>query len=247
MAATEELPSSKLGTKKHWDDTYKAELVEFERRGDMGEVWFGEESEERVIDWLVEHWVPDPRLCPVAAQDQHHWKKSLAVLDLGTGNGHFLMELAEFGFSDMTGVDYSSHSVALARAAVCASGKNIHFEQADLVKPSLPPTLQRQFAVCHDKGTYDAISLTPHTAGHDRIAYLRNVHRLLLPEGVFVITSCNWTEDELLLQCHEYFEKLHLIPTPSFMFGGKTGSLVTSLVLQKKSDMSHSVDDANIL
>ncbi|KAA0193426.1 hypothetical protein HAZT_HAZT009655 [Hyalella azteca] len=230
----EELPSSQLGTKEHWDDTYEGELREFEERGDIGEVWFGEESEERVITWLVEDWEPSADLYSPALPQQE--KTSLPVLDLGTGNGHFLLELAELGFSDLTGVDYSEQAVALARAAALKATKKITYERADLACGAGPAVaaLGRQFAVCHDKGTYDAVSLTPDTACLARRAYLGNVHRLLADGGVFVITSCNWTEDELLQHCDPYFVKLHRIPTPSFRFGGKTGSLVTSLVLKKK-------------
>ena len=52
----------------------------------------------------------------------------------------------------------------------------------DLVVPTLPAgdVTGRQYLVCHDKGTYDAISITPHTAARDRLLYMDNVHRSLV-------------------------------------------------------------------
>lgn len=56
------------------------------------------------------------------------------------------------------------------------------------------------FKIALDKGTYDAISLDPEDAHAKRKAYLDNVHKLLLPEGVLIITTCNWTEREIIDQ-----------------------------------------------
>jgi hypothetical protein len=42
-------------------------------------------------------------------------------------------------------------------------------------------------------------------------------------------------QEELVEQFKEYFELLETIPTPVFRFGGKTGSVVTSLVFRKRS------------
>ena len=65
---------------------------------------------------------------------------------------------------------------------------------------SLPASgcLRCQHRVCMDKGTFDAISLLPSGAAEGRGAYRRNVRRLLQPDGLFVITSCNWTKEELV-------------------------------------------------
>lgn len=37
-----------------------------------------------------------------------------SVLDVGTGNGVFLVELAKFGFSNITGIDYSPSAIQLS-------------------------------------------------------------------------------------------------------------------------------------
>ena len=56
---------------------------------------------------------------------------------------------------------------------------------------------QTKFDVCLDKGTYDAISLDPSGAEGKRLQYTQSVTSLLANGGVFLITSCNWTAEEL--------------------------------------------------
>ena len=54
-----------------------------------------------------------------------------------------------------------------------------------------------QIDVVLDKGTYDAISLSPNEAKTKRKAYNESVLKLLKKDGLFIIVSCNWTQDEL--------------------------------------------------
>uniref|UniRef100_A0A287D168 EEF1A lysine methyltransferase 2 n=1 Tax=Ictidomys tridecemlineatus TaxID=43179 RepID=A0A287D168_ICTTR len=68
---------SALGTREHWDAVYERELQTFQEYGDTGEVWFGEESMNRLIKWMQKHKIP----------------LDASVLDIGTGNGVFLVEL----------------------------------------------------------------------------------------------------------------------------------------------------------
>lgn len=82
-------------------------------------------------------------------------------------------------------------------------------------------------------GTYDAISLHPDDPKSKRGLYIRHVYEMLENDGSLIITSCNWTEEELIAAFHGYFVKSAVIPAPSFMFGGKVGSVVTSLVFKK--------------
>lgn len=53
------------------------------------------------------------------------------------------------------------------------------------------------YAVVLDKGTYDAISLNPENARSQRNLYKTNLKKILRHRGLFVIASCNWTEEEL--------------------------------------------------
>ncbi|XP_038939222.1 EEF1A lysine methyltransferase 2 isoform X2 [Rattus norvegicus] len=70
---------SALGTREHWDAVYERELKTFQDYGATGEIWFGEESMYRVIRWMQKHKIP----------------LDASVLDIGTGNGVFLVELVE--------------------------------------------------------------------------------------------------------------------------------------------------------
>ena len=44
--------------------------------------------------------------------------KAVPILDIGTGNALLALELAKLGYSDVTGSDYSAHSIALAQQIV---------------------------------------------------------------------------------------------------------------------------------
>uniref|UniRef100_A0ABI7WQE4 EEF1A lysine methyltransferase 2 n=1 Tax=Felis catus TaxID=9685 RepID=A0ABI7WQE4_FELCA len=70
---------SALGTREHWDAVYERELQTFQEYGDTGEIWFGEESMNRLIRWMQKREIP----------------LDASVLDIGTGNGVFLVELVE--------------------------------------------------------------------------------------------------------------------------------------------------------
>ncbi|KAL8620414.1 hypothetical protein ACOMHN_055495 [Nucella lapillus] len=213
--------SSKLGTKKYWEDAYERELKSFRDIGDVGEIWFGEDSQERMVDWL---------------DDNSDVKKDDSILDLGCGNGALLLELRKRGFVDLTGVDYVHGAIDLTREVFNQEGfPDVHLQTGDLTGElsSLQPEdrLCRQYRVCLDKGTYDAVSLTPDTALEGRKAYRRNVRRLLQPEGgLFFLTACNWTRGELVDFFATDFKLVQELRTPSFKFGGKVGHTVTSLV-----------------
>uniref|UniRef100_A0A1B6JRY5 Protein-lysine N-methyltransferase g.13754 n=1 Tax=Homalodisca liturata TaxID=320908 RepID=A0A1B6JRY5_9HEMI len=96
----------------------------------------------------------------------------------------------------------------------------------------------KDYAVVIDKGTYDAISIDPENARAKRDAYKANLMKLLRPLGRFVISSCNWTKEELL---HEFKNDFEYIPQEfkddnKFQFGGKTGSTVTTVIFQLKNN-----------
>ncbi|KAM9618049.1 EEF1A lysine methyltransferase 2 isoform 4-T4 [Trichechus inunguis] len=68
---------SALGTREHWNAVYERELQTFQEYGDAGEIWFGEESMSRLIRWMEKQKIP----------------LDASILDIGTGNGVFLVEL----------------------------------------------------------------------------------------------------------------------------------------------------------
>jgi len=112
-----------------------------------------------------------------------------------------------------------------------------------LLHSSAPPL--PRFDLILDKGTFDAISLCPEEAEEKKRFYIDFVKTALKRTssdggggvegvGVFCLTSCNWTEEELVRMFDPYFDLKDRIEFPSFQFGGKTGSTVTSLVFVVK-------------
>ncbi|KAG8932576.1 hypothetical protein FRC01_013206 [Tulasnella sp. 417] len=184
---------SKLGTKQHWDDVYKRELANFEDDSeDEGEVWFGLDSVEKMVDWATEN-VPS--------------SSNPYTLDIGSGNGTLSLALVEAGYpvERILGVDYSEDSVRLARSvARHRSAPALRFEASDFLTED-PPQLEGMggsegsWDLLLDKGTYDAIALADKNKdGSAPIdGYPARVSRLLKSGGCFLITSCNFTEEEL--------------------------------------------------
>ncbi|XP_046626397.1 EEF1A lysine methyltransferase 2 [Neodiprion virginianus] len=216
----QELDSSELGTQDYWDKTYSLEINNFKHHGDVGEVWFGEDSALRIVRWLS----TKPEL--VASTDR--------IIDLGCGNGMMLVELHDEGFTNLTGVDYSQNAIDLASQVLRdKSCSHITLQTFDILENDIAD-LGSTFRVAHDKGTYDAVSLNPDNPKEKREKYIKNVKEMLDPQGILIITSCNWTEDELINHFKIYFELLHSIPTPSFRFAGQTGNLISSLVFRKR-------------
>lgn len=56
----------------------------------------------------------------------------------------------------------------------------------------------KDFDVCIDKGTFDAISLNPDGTKGAKTHYVQALKDVLKDKGFFVITSCNWTKEQLL-------------------------------------------------
>ncbi|CAL9071937.1 unnamed protein product [Musa textilis] len=169
-----------------------------------------------------------------------------SVLDIGTGNGLLLQELAKQGFSNLTGTDYSEGAIVLAQNLATRNGyPNINF----LVDDVLETKLDRKFQLVMDKGTLDAIGLHP-DGPLKRIMYWESVSNLVAPGGILVITSCNNTKDELLQEVENLNQKKtsmqeldpesgnapvvfqyidHVRTYPTIMFGGVEGSRVCSV------------------
>ena len=221
---SQELPPSKLGTKDYWDDAYDVEINNFSDHGDIGDVWFGEGIMRKMVNWLCKN---------VSLDDP--------ILDIGCGNGATLLELHDKGFKNLKGVDYSEKAVDLARlVADKHSAEGIVFERLDILADNSKS--DETFTAILDKGTFDAISLNPECSFNDsREKYTRFIRKFLKSKGFFMMTSCNFTRDELI----QHFAAPDLketflvlkddIPTPTMTFGGKKGNNVTSLVFQMKS------------
>ena len=151
----EELPSSQLGTKEYWDEFYSLELNNFGDNKDEGEVWFGHNRMMKIVKWITNNQCID---------------KTHSVIDIGCGNGVLLLELADEDYTDLCGVDYSSKAIELAQNIAQEHDKNIRYAQVDFLDfGSVDSALKGKcFDVCHEKGTYDAISLRPDDAKQAR-------------------------------------------------------------------------------
>jgi SAM-dependent methyltransferase len=238
MTAPTHLDPSELGTKSYWDAAYTTERANFaSNASDEGTIWFSDAgAEERMLSFLED------------LSDEGHLRKcdeegdkGTRFLDLGTGNGHLLFSLREDEWTgEMVGVDYSTQSVELACSIRDAKGEeyaDIDFYEWDVLSQEPGPWVNGGFDVVLDKGTFDAICLSQETdAAGRRICegYREKVEPLVKKGGRFLITSCNWTEEEL----RGWFDGGELafegkVKYPSFTFGGKTGSSVVTLCFKK--------------
>ncbi|KAL3527000.1 hypothetical protein ACH5RR_011656 [Cinchona calisaya] len=259
-----EAVQSMLGFQSYWDSQYADELANFREHGHAGEVWFGADVMEIVASWTkslcsefsqghFSNHVDDSN-CESVGQHEKEFA-NWSVLDIGTGNGLLLQELAKQGFSDLTGTDYSEGAIDLARSLADRDGfSNIKFLADDILETKL----DRKFRVVVDKGTLDAIGLHP-DGPVKRVMYWTSVSRLVAPGGLLVITSCNSTKDELVQEVDAFNQRRnspsqelecsgdqeinrdpppfryidHVRSYPTFMFGGSVGSRVATVAFQR--------------
>lgn len=130
-------------------------------------------------------------------------------------------------------------------------GEEVEFASWDVLRGAYSPAVlggdqAAGWDVVHDKGTFDAISLSDETdaGGAHRASegYKGRVVRLVRPGGLFLVTSCNWTEAELEGWFGEGsagvegggFARVGRVNYPSFSFGGVKGQTISTLCFQKK-------------
>lgn len=250
MATPTHLDPSELGTKSYWDNAYSTELNNFAANTeDEGTIWFSDAgAEERMLSFL-EDLADEGQLRKGGEGDDEEEEgsakqESTRFLDLGTGNGHLLFALREEEWmGEMVGVDYSPQSVRLAndiRSSKGADYADISFHEWDILSQPPGSWLASGFDVVLDKGTFDAICLSQETDTQGRRiceGYREKVERLVKKGGRFLITSCNWTAEEL----RGWFEVEggELVyegaaKYPSFTFGGKTGTSVATLCFKRR-------------
>lgn len=233
------LNASVLGTKVHWDEAYVRELANHQDdSNDEGTIWFEDTGAEgKMIDYLEDINLID-----------NSSRRRTRILDVGTGNGHLLFALQERDMeAELVGLDYSEASVELARRIQSSRQQSnateedlrcIRFEICDLFDGEDRPWLDDGFDVVLDKGTFDAISLNANPVTNDGFTgwqiYGERVVKLMRPGGFLLVTSCNWTEDEL----RKWIENPDLvyhdrIKYPSFKFGGVQGQSVSTLCFRR--------------
>ncbi|KAF2785456.1 S-adenosyl-L-methionine-dependent methyltransferase [Melanomma pulvis-pyrius CBS 109.77] len=262
-APPQHLAPSELGTKAYWDSAYTQELSNYASNtttDDEGTVWFSDAgAEERMLAFL-ERLADEGELRKERSGDDGEAvsgggkeadgqgkleAKATRFLDLGTGNGHLLFALREEEWSgEMLGVDYSAQSVALASQIATRKGdeyRDVRFQEWDLLSQGPGAWLDGGFDVVLDKGTFDAICLSQETDAQGRRiceGYRDKVEGLVRKGGRFLITSCNWTAEELRGWFEGEGSELvyeDAVKYPSFTFGGKTGTSVATLCFKRKS------------
>ncbi|KAK8057737.1 Protein-lysine N-methyltransferase EFM4 [Apiospora saccharicola] len=146
-----------------------------------------------------------------------------------------------------------------AQPAAEVAEEAIDFQIHDILTPLA--TTRRQIPPTAAAGTFDAISLSSETdpATGRRVSenYRARVLPLVREGGLFLVTSCNWTEDELdkwfageqqqegqpdqAEQTEERnwrFQQVGRVEYPSFSFGGVKGSTISSLCFRKMARAS---------
>ncbi|KAI3401237.1 hypothetical protein diail_11943 [Diaporthe ilicicola] len=247
---------------------------------DRGTVWFDDSDAEakllQFLEDLAEGEVEAPPTTTTTTTSTtadplpppHLDKQSTSFLDLGCGNGSLLFALRQEGWRGRClGVDYSEESVALARQIASSSSSSfspesggagegeVKFAAWDVLRGAYSPGVlggaqAGGWDVVHDKGTFDAISLSDEAdassgSGRRRRAcegYKGRVVRLVRPGGLFLVTSCNWTEAELEGWFGEgsaaveggAFVRVGRVNYPSFSFGGVKGQTISTLCFQKR-------------
>lgn len=83
---------SVLGTSEHWAETYTCELAEFRSSGNVGEIWFGEDTQAATVELAAR--LADRLPNPSGGAGRAGWR----VLDAGCGNGAMCVALAAAGY-----------------------------------------------------------------------------------------------------------------------------------------------------
>ncbi|KAA1467656.1 hypothetical protein DENSPDRAFT_832760 [Dentipellis sp. KUC8613] len=168
------------------------------------------------------------------------------ILEVGSGNGTLLFSLLDAGYepSRLAGVDYSPDAVKLARLiATSRGGEEISFAECNFLFDVPLPVDQQESSIggwniVLDKGTYDAIALAEKDeVGRSPVeGYPGRVAQLLKKGGHFLITSCNFTEEELRASfaTEETGMVYHSrVPHKTYSFGGQSGSEYATVAFQK--------------
>ena len=167
----------------------------------------------------------------------------------------------------MCGIDYSLPSIQLSRKLGQEIGfgcSEIEFEVCDVIrddwerndwwpKSEANPSQAAGWDIILDKGTFDAISLSaetidvPMSPTPQKLCeiYPTQTTRMLKPGGFLLITSCNWTQDEVIHwftssspvveedQDKPKLEVFAKLKYTSFKFGGAEGTGVCTVCFRR--------------
>ena len=156
-----------------------------------GDVVESDDNTRREVDLVVQAGLLDPN-------DR--------ILDLCCGQGRHVLELARRGFRRVTGVDRSRYLIRLARKRARAEGCTVAFHEGDA----------RRFRA---KGSsFNCVMILGNSFGYfeqkdDDEALLRNVLRLLAPNGVLVLDVADgeWLRQNFEARSWEWIDQVHFV------------------------------------
>ncbi|PKK83611.1 MAG: cyclopropane-fatty-acyl-phospholipid synthase [candidate division Zixibacteria bacterium HGW-Zixibacteria-1] len=114
-------------------------------------------------------------------------KPGSRILDIGCGTGRHSVELARRGYK-MTGVDWSSGMLAMAKKAAEKAGVEVELIQCDAAKYKAADKFDA--AICLCEGAFALLGKDDDPLERD-LAVLLNINRALKLSGKFVLTTLN--------------------------------------------------------
>ncbi|KAJ1610038.1 conserved methylase [Cryptosporidium canis] len=214
---------SKLTNKSYWNEFYENELESYNDVGYRGEEWF-EDYIEAILDWIMEAGCGE---------------EPGRVLDVGCGNGLFLIDLMKSAnFASAVGIDYIPSAIELAEKIVKEEGLSdkISLHPIDLVTGrNVSKSNEKEvvnlgkFEIVIDKGTYDIFVMKDETN-----IYKESVSRYLKNGSILFISSCNSTPEELCTVFDDKvcFERVSELPHKSYSYNGVEGQVLASVAFK---------------
>jgi ubiquinone/menaquinone biosynthesis C-methylase UbiE len=181
---------------------------------------------------VVAHYVRPDELLPherASLEQVADEVRGGSVLDIGVGGGRTVKALLEVS-PDYLGIDYSQEMVAACQARF----PKVRFEHADARRLSNLRDASISLAVFSCNG----ISMVGH---EDRLAIMREVHRVLKPGGVFLFTTYNRNSPEATAGFR--FPELQFTANPARMLV-RSARLVKDTVVslyQRRQHIKHEV------
>lgn len=131
--------------------------------------------------------------------------KTARIMDAGCGNSEMIQHLVDDGFQEVVGADFSRVAIDQLKKR-CEDYPEIELMELNLQDTNLP---ESSFDCIIDKGLLDSIACNLQSA--NAIAnYVKEVERLLVEDGIFIVISMGAPEDRL-----KYLE-IYDIDLPSF-------------------------------
>lgn len=136
----------------------------------------------------------------------------------------------------MLGVDYVPEAIELAKEIAEREDRVVELAVWDCVAGDVKDVKRdgEGWDVVLDKGTFDAIGLAENGREAED-GYLVRAKAAVKPDGFIVVTSCNWTEEELTTRFINSggLEAMGKVDYPSFHFGGKKGATITTVAFKR--------------